>query len=135
MPTNRDEVQITADLNWGKSDDSIAIFIPSKDKKSKPIHDQAQWADSAAALFARLYGGSTGYKNLIGTWYDQKSDTVITEQPIMIQTLTKRENVEDPKKLGELLGFCRRMGKNTNQACIGLAINDVFYYISDYTGA
>jgi hypothetical protein len=135
MPEKVGKDQIMADIKWGKSDDSIVLFIPDKDKKSVPIMDQAQWAEGAAELFARLYGGSTGYKNLLGTWYDSKSGTLIAEQPIMIQALTKRENLEDPEKLDELLTFCKRMGKKTNQACIGLAINDVFYYISDYAGA
>src|SRR4051812_2197656 len=109
MPDKNDEERILADLKWGKSDDSIIVFIPSKDAKSNPVNDQAQWADVAANLFGRLFGGATGFKDLIGTWFDEKSKAIIAEHPIMIHSLTKRDKLENPANLKELVDFCKRM--------------------------
>lgn len=127
--------QVLADLQFGHADDTVVLFIPSKDKKGKTISDQSLWASEAAKLFAALFGGSTGFKDLIGTWFDPDEKHVLAEVPIMIQSLTKRDRIENTANLKRLLEFCKRMGKKTDQACIGLAINDVFYYISDYSGA
>jgi hypothetical protein len=50
----------------------------------------------------------------------------------MIQTLTKRANTASEAKLVAFFDFCRRMGKSTNQACVGFSINDVFYEMYDF---
>lgn len=127
--------QVLTDLKFGRADDTIVLFVPSKDKKGKAVSDQAQWASAAATLFANLFGGSTGFKELIGSWFDPEAKNVLSEQPIMIQSLTKRSKIENAANLRQLLAFCKRMGKKSNQACVGLAINDVFYYIDDYSEA
>jgi hypothetical protein len=119
-------------LKQGLSDDTVVLFIPSHDKKGNEISDQEMWAHEAAELFAKLFGGATAFTQLFGTWFESSTKKVHKDRPIMIQSLTKRVNTGDEAKLIKFFAFCRRMGKSTNQACIGFSINDVFYEMYDF---
>ena len=62
-----------------------------------------EWASQALDLMGKLYGGATGFTELCGIWRDDENDgQLLTDKPIMIQSLAKREDVEDPAKIGEL---------------------------------
>ena len=98
---------------------------------SKELKDQQQWASEAMDLFARLFNGATGFVNLLGSWYDRDSETVLLDKPIMIQTLAPRETITEAN-VKRVLEFGRRMGRRTNQACIGVVVNDVFYEVIDF---
>jgi hypothetical protein len=124
--------EVSENLKQGISDDSVVLFIPSHDKKGDEVTDQEMWAHEATELFARLFGGATGFTQLIGTWFDPSSKKIHKDRPIMVQTLTKRANTGDEAKLIKFFAYCRRMGKATNQACIGFSINDVFYEMNDF---
>ena len=50
----------------------------------------------------------------------------------MIECYAQRSDVEDSEKLTELLAFMKRMGKETNQAAVGLVVNSVFHEIKDF---
>ncbi|MGB7157467.1 MAG: hypothetical protein WBD40_05340 [Tepidisphaeraceae bacterium] len=50
----------------------------------------------------------------------------------MVQSLADRSSIEDEAKLRELLMFCKRMGRQTNQASVMLIFNDVRHYIEDF---
>ena len=124
--------EVQKSLREGLSDDTVVLFIPSHDKKGDAISDQEIWAHEAAEIFAKLFGGATGFTQLIGTWFDSKTKKVHKDRPIMIQTLTKRANTADEAKLIRFFAFCRRMGNATKQACVGFSINDVFYEMYDF---
>ena len=64
----------------------------------------------------KLYGGATGFTNLRGIWCDDENGgQLLDDEPIMIQSLAKREDVEDQAKIRELAKFLKRMGKTTKQ--------------------
>lgn len=120
--------EIRASVLEERRDDIVIIFIPSHDKKQRKLNNQEFWAAGALKLFCDLYRGATAIKAYRGVW---KSDdgTDLYDEPIMIQSLAKRENVDDPERLEQLVGFAKDMGKQMNQECIGLTVNDVMFYI------
>jgi hypothetical protein len=120
-------------LRFGKSDDTVILFIPSHERDASPIKDQDAWASKALELMGKLYGGATGFPNLIGIWRDDENGgKLLDDQPIMIQSLAKRADVEDEKKLTELAGFLKLMGKKTKQGAIAVVFNDAIHFISKY---
>ncbi|MDB5320321.1 MAG: hypothetical protein JWN40_1952 [Phycisphaerales bacterium] len=113
-------------LEGGKPDEYIAIFIPSHDRKNKPLPDQKIWADQALALFGKLFTGATGFTNLSGIYQPKKDLRALFDDPIMIQSLTATENIRSEANLLELAAFCQNLGTKTNQMSIGVVVNNKF---------
>lgn len=120
-------------LRFGRADDSVIIFIPSHARDKTRINDQDAWASRALELMGKLYGGATGFPNLRGIWRDDEDGgKLLDDEPIMIQSLAKRADVEDEQKLEELARFLKLMGKKTKQGAIAVVINDAIHYITKY---
>jgi hypothetical protein len=113
-------------LEGGKPDELIAIFIPSHDRKDKELTDQAVWAGQALSLFGEMYGGGTSFNNLSGIYQPEKDLRPLYDKPIMIQSLTDASRIMEEEGLFRLAEFCQNMGKRTNQASIGVVINNKF---------
>jgi hypothetical protein len=120
-------------LRFGRADDSVIIFIPSHARDKTRINDQDAWASQALELMGKLYGGATGFPNLRGIWRDDEDGgKLLDDEPIMIQSLAKRADVENPEKLEELARFLKLMGKSTKQGAIAVVFNDAIHYIRKY---
>ncbi len=120
-------------LRFGLADDCVILFIPSHARDKSRLKDQAEWASQALDLMGKLYGGATGFTELCGIWRDDENDgQLLTDEPIMIQSLAKREDVEDPAKIGELASFLKRMGKKTKQGAVAVVFNNAIHFISNY---
>jgi hypothetical protein len=50
----------------------------------------------------------------------------------MIQSLAKREDVENPANIDELATFLKRMGKTTKQGAVAVVFNNAIHFISNY---
>jgi len=113
-----------------RSDDSIIVMIPSHDgsRPQKELTDQDEWADAGLKLFSRLYGGATAFTALRGIWRDVDG-TDLLDEPVMIQSLVRREDAENEAKLTELAEFARRLCRETNQECVAVICNDTIHYI------
>ena len=120
-------------LRFGSADDCVILFIPSHARDKSRLKDQAEWASQALELMGKLYGGATGFTNLTGIWRDDENDgQLLDDKPIMIQSLAKREDVEDQAKIGELATFLKRMGKTTKQGAVAVVFNNAIHFISSY---
>jgi hypothetical protein len=51
----------------------------------------------------------------------------------LIETYAEQEAVQDEGKLRRLLDFAKRMGRDTNQAAVALAIDDVLHLIRKFS--
>ena len=113
-----------------RSDDTIMIFIPSHDKSrpQKRIPNQDQWADAGLRLFSDLYGGATAFTALKGIWKCEDG-TDLLDEPILIQSLAKREDAESEDKLEVLAAFAKRLCRETNQECVAVICNDTIHFI------
>jgi len=50
----------------------------------------------------------------------------------MIQSLAKREDVEDQENIEELASFLKRMGKTTKQGAVAVVFNNAIHFMSKY---
>lgn len=132
-PHEKDIELISKALIDGRRDDIVILFVPSHDKgrPQKRLNNQDQWAQSTLELFGDLYGGATAFRALQGVWIDTDG-TKLFDEPILIQSLAKRERVQNRELLELLFGFIQRMGRDTNQASVGVIFNDVMYYLSNW---
>jgi len=120
-------------LRFGLADDCVILFIPSHARDKSRLKDQAEWASQALDLMGKLYGGATGFTELCGIWRDDENNgQLLTDKPIMIQSLARREDVEDPAKISELADFLKRMGKTTKQGAVAVVFNNAIHYITNY---
>ncbi len=111
-----------------RSDDSIMLFVPSHDRKQKRLSDQDQWAYAGLRLFADLYRGATAFPNLKGIWRCDDGTDVLDE-PILLQSLVRREDAVNEEKLELLADFARRLCRDTNQECVAVFCNDTMHYV------
>ncbi|HZL34874.1 MAG TPA: hypothetical protein VFC78_06160 [Tepidisphaeraceae bacterium] len=118
--------QIIDRLNGGKPHELIAIFIPSHDRRERGLLDKALWEKQALDLFAKLFTGATAFTSLSGVYQPKKEGRALYDNPTMIQSLTATENIMNEANLMELAEFCHHMGRTTNQASIGVVINNKF---------
>ena len=107
------------------------VIIPSADKRDVDLKDQEMWANSALELFAELYGGATAFDTFAGI-FKADDGKILHDRPILIESYVERERLEDEATLQQLLDFCKRMGRDTNQAAVGLIVNSVFHEITDF---
>ena len=120
-------------LRFGRSDDSVIVFVPSHARDKTRLKDQDVWASRALELMGTLYGGATGFPHLRGIWRDDEDGgKLLDDEPIMIQSLAKRVDVENVAKLSQLADFLKLMGKKTKQGAIAVVLNDAIHFISDY---
>lgn len=120
-------------LRFGLADDCVILFVPSHARDKSRLKDQAEWASQALELMGKLYGGATGFTQLTGIWRDDENDgQLLDDKPIMIQSLARREDVENPAKIGELAIFLKRMGKTTKQGAVAVVFNNAIHFISNY---
>lgn len=120
-------------LRFGLGQDNVILFIPSHARDKSRLRDQDAWASKALDLMGKLFGGATGFPNLRGIWRDDENGgQLLDDQPIMIQSLANREDVENPAKVSELGGFLRLMGKNTKQGAVAVVFNNAIHFISKY---
>ena len=126
-----DEERIISHLRYGAPQVVVILFIPSHDKKQKPLQDQPVWAGAAMELFGRLYRGATAFQALEGVFLDDDG-TLLRDKPILIESYVDRQIVEDSATLRQLLDFARLMGKETRQAAVALVIADVLHLIRHF---
>jgi hypothetical protein len=81
----------------------------------------------------KLYGGATGFPNLRGIWRDDEGGgKLLDDEPIMIQSLAKRADVENEEKLEELAQFLKLMGKKTKQGAVAVVFNNAIHFITKF---
>jgi hypothetical protein len=78
MADNKDKIadRIKIDFGDGTRGNTVIIFIPSHDKKMKELNNQRNWASEAMDLFAKVFGGATGFDKLLGSWFDGEQKKV-----------------------------------------------------------
>ena len=81
-------------------------------------------------LFADLFTGATAFTTYGGIYRTQDGEK-LKDKPIIIECFANTSDV-NRKNLVELVGFMKRMGKETNQAAVGLVVAGSFYEVTDY---
>jgi hypothetical protein len=114
----------------------LVLFIPSKDKDGNDLpgnEDQDMWANTAADLLSRVFGGATIMPPARGSWLNDETNEVITEQVVLVHCYARASHVNDEGRLGQLARFLHRLGRQTNQGEVAVVIDNVFHRIRKFT--
>lgn len=118
-------------LQSGGRQDIVILIIPSHDKHEKALKNQDVWAGEAMELFKDLYRGATAFDTFAGIYLTDDGKT-LHDKPILIESYVSREALEDRNRLNQLVGFMKRMGRETKQHAMAVVINDVFHEITEF---
>ena len=81
-----------------------------------------------------MFGGATAYPKAQGIWRDDERDSaLVKDEPVLIHCYMRPDDISDEENQAELGGFCRRMGRATNQGEVGLVIGDEYFAITDFS--
>jgi hypothetical protein len=106
----------------------LVLFIPSVDRRHKPIAQQ-RWVDAAMQTLGSLFGGATAFPKAKGVWRDDaQGGKLIFDEPVIIQCYTSARLID--KHAASLREFLARMGTETNQGAVGLVIGRDYLEIS-----
>jgi hypothetical protein len=118
-------------LQSGTRQDIVILIIPSHDKTDRAIKNQDVWAGEAMELCKDLFRGATAFETFAGIYLTDDGRT-LHDKPILIESYVARAALEDRRRLNQLVGFMKRMGRETKQAAVAVVINDVFHEITDF---
>jgi len=122
---------ILQELRYGSGQALVVLIIPSHDKKNKAIDAQSKIADDGMQLLADLYGGATAFAARTGIFKSDQGQ-MLYDKPLLLESYAMRSDVEDQTKLGKLLGYLCRIGREMNQEAVGLVIDGTFHLISEF---
>ena len=113
----------------------FVFFIPSKTADGKDLpagQEQQLWASAARKILATEFGGSTEMPPAKGSWLNEDSGEIVSEDVILVHCYTTTAKAEDEQKLERIAEFLHRMGKKTKQGEIALVIDNVFHRIRKF---
>jgi hypothetical protein len=118
---------------WGRKRVLVVLFVPSVERNGTTAIDQQRWVDAALEMFGRVFGGATAYPKAKGIWRDdERGGALVKDEPVVVHCYTTPGDVEDSRNLSELAGFCRTMGRETNQGEVGLVVGDEYFAIRNF---
>lgn len=108
----------------------LTLYIPDKDRFNQEFGTQRKWVLEAAQLLALIGGGVTIMPPTEGGWFNEETQTIIWEKPVLVYTYIKPEQFL--KNLDKLRVFLHRMGRETKQGEIAVEFDGQFYRITQY---
>jgi len=124
--------RIASDVEMGRQQVLVILFIPSQDRDEKEMKTRDLWADAALNLFADLFGGATAFDTYAEIYRDKVRGKDLKDKPILVESYTKIERVRNLDILNNLVFFMKRMGKEAKQAAVAVVINNVFHEITNF---
>jgi hypothetical protein len=110
----------------GISVQSLAVYVPNKDRTGREIGNQRRWVLEALGLLGKIGGGATAMPPAEGVWLDEQGQFV-WENPVIAYTYIKP--AEFLANLPQLREFLHRMGRETNQGEVVFEFDDQLYRI------
>jgi len=121
------------EIGAGRKRVLVVLFVPSVERDGTTAIDQERWVEEALTVLGDVFGGATAYPRAEGVWRDdERGRALIRDKPVVIHSYTTPEDIEDVDHLARLGGFCRRMGRETNQGQVGVVIGDEYFAIRDF---
>ncbi len=124
--------RIATDVEMGRQQVLVILFIPSHDRDEKELKTRDLWADAALNLFADLFGGATAFDTYAGIYRDKVRGKDLKDKPILVESYTEIERLRNLSVLNDLVSFMKRMGKEAKQAAVAVVINNVFHEITNF---
>ena len=127
-----DAQRIARDMEMGKQQVLVILFIPSHDRDEKELKNRDLWADAALDLFAELFGGATAFDTYAGVYRDKVRGKDLKDKPVLVESYTKIERIKDLTLLNNLVAFMNRTGRETRQAAVAVVIDNSFHEIDNF---
>lgn len=122
-------------LDWGerfgadKAEGTVLVlFVPSVDRRGKPI-DQEHWEAESLTVLGNLFGGATAFPQGRGVWRDDsRGGRLVFDAPVIVQCYTSVEAIDH--RANDLRSFLVRMGEETRQGAVGFVIDRTYLEIN-----
>lgn len=111
------------------SQERFSIYIPDKDRNGKKVA-QKKWIDEALGLLSGINGGATAMPPVKGAWLNKDTDKLVIEEPVIVYSYI--DPVDFPNRLGEVVEFAKRLGRETNQGEVAFEFNGGFFLLSQF---
>ena len=95
--------RIASDVEMGRQQVLVILFIPSHDRDEKELKTRDLWADAALNLFADLFGGATAFDTYAGIYRDKVRGKDLKDKPVLVESYTEIERVKNLAVLNELV--------------------------------
>ena len=86
--------------------------------------------EEALALLSKIGGGATAMPPVEGAWFNEETSELIREQPRVVYSYIIPDRFLEHRD--ELVGFVKRMGRETNQGAIAIEFDGVLYYVDKF---
>ena len=107
------------------------FYVPSKDRHGNPIAHDA-WVTATLETFGRLFRGATASRAR-GVWRDDANGgTLRFEEPTIVTCFADPTLLGDAEVQATIRAFVRRVGRETNQGEVGIAIDSIYYAITEF---
>lgn len=125
-----DEIEIAVAFGAALlSQERFSIYIPNRDRDGKTVQ-QDKWVDEALKLLTRINGGATAMPPVRGAWLNKDTDKLVIEEPVVVYSFIHTVNF--PDRLGEVVEFAKRLGRETNQGEVAFEFNGGFYLLDRF---
>jgi hypothetical protein len=105
----------------------LVLFIPSVDRDSKPI-DQEAWVAKALEFLRKTFGGGTAFPKARGVWRDDaRGGDHVFDDTVVVQCYAPIAQID--AKVEELRQFLVTMGESTRQGAVGFVIDGEYLEI------
>jgi len=109
----------------------VILIIPSHRKNEKevpgPVRDK--WRRDAQILFAKLFGGSTAFSAVEGSYWSEDQGKVLWDFPIAVESYVSLSVEKRNAAFAELRAFASEMRTKLEQECVMLVIDNYTYFI------
>jgi hypothetical protein len=109
----------------------VILIIPSHRKNEEKISDRLreEWRRDAQILFAKLFGGSTAFEAVEGSYWSKDQEKVLWDLPIAVESYVSLSVERRNTAFAELRSFVVRMRTKLDQECVMLVIDNHTYFI------
>lgn len=108
----------------------FSVYVPNKDRNGMLV-PQEPWVEEALALLSKIGGGATAMPSVDGAWLNEETSELIREQPRVVDPYIIPDRFLEHRK--ELVGFVKRMGRETNQGVIAIEFDGVLYFVEKFS--
>jgi hypothetical protein len=107
----------------------FAVYIPNKDRDGKPVA-QKEWIEATLRLLSEVGGGATAMPPVTGAWLNPETDRMILEEPVVVYSYIRPADFV--ARLSDLVGFVKRLGRETNQGAVAIEWDGNFFTVEDF---
>ena len=104
----------------------VAIYVPSTIDVDVTI-DNSKYVADITKQFCLMFGGATS-QNVVGSWYSEELNKVVTENVTIVYSNCSDEQLEN--NISEVENIAKKLCEDMRQECISLEVNNVLHFVN-----